>query len=482
MLSIFSVIIFLCITEYILSFFKAFDPSKAADPYVGLYDSYPLFTEKNGIAHTNTDKYPHMFPQSFSIKKSANTKRIFIFGGSNIYQFSSFEHNGKNFLAHFSESMKQKHPKYNWEIINCGANSWGTFHVAKLAAAAVNYDPDHFIVYSGHNDLRFRMFANNFNLLYVPEYIVALRKYVSQFRLYHVFRILLRKNIGTLLGFYTPHKKHTDISDSDFIDSFAKNISFVCTLTEKHNIDLTLCSVATNRFSRPNESRAVCGSFENKWNDLYSKGNELFKKIAPYIQEEPIDLWFSSEVMTQVTESLNAEHIFEANPFLSHFSGYDRRIVKQFFIETFTRENQRKFMALYHDIYKSNMRFTENETHYLQEALKYFRSAYSLYSEHAMLHFKIGICLYGLEQYDEAKEFLNSALSVDTVPARATPLVNRTIASIAHDNNVRFVDIKKIIESKSVHNIIGWDHLWDHCHLNDTGKYIIIHTLTDILP
>ncbi|MFW6168867.1 MAG: hypothetical protein ACODAD_00150 [Planctomycetota bacterium] len=62
------------------------------------------------------------------------------------------------------EFLPVAHPSRRWEVVNAGGVGYASYRVAKLMEELVRYEPDLFIIYSGHNEfLKRRTYADPFD-------------------------------------------------------------------------------------------------------------------------------------------------------------------------------------------------------------------------------------------------------------------------------------------------------------------------------
>ena len=71
-------------------------------------------------------------------------------GGSTTYGRPYFDN--VSFCGWLRAYLQAADPTRNWEVINAGGVSYASYRVAILMEELVEYDPDLFIVYSGHNE------------------------------------------------------------------------------------------------------------------------------------------------------------------------------------------------------------------------------------------------------------------------------------------------------------------------------------------
>ena len=120
------------------------------DLFVGFSDGQPLFV-KNGDTYTTNELKKSFFnDEQFACDKPANTIRVFSLGGSTTYGHPFDTRPSYN--VWIEELVNASQPDQTCEVINCGGISYASYRLAHLSAELANYDPDLFIVYTGHNE------------------------------------------------------------------------------------------------------------------------------------------------------------------------------------------------------------------------------------------------------------------------------------------------------------------------------------------
>lgn len=123
------------------------------DPYVGFAAQIPLFVEgPDGAPQrvTAANKLRLFNRQQFPNQKAAGTYRIFSVGGSTTYGRPYDD--STSFTGWLREYLAAAAPDRHWEVINAGGISYASYRVALLMEELIRYEPDLFIVYSGHNE------------------------------------------------------------------------------------------------------------------------------------------------------------------------------------------------------------------------------------------------------------------------------------------------------------------------------------------
>jgi len=166
-------------------------PLAEQDPFVGFSETSPLFVEEssgNFIVNPAKSAYFNT-PQSFSMPKPVGVFRIVVFGGSTTYG-RPYRHQ-TSFGAWLERLIEHYSANVNVEVINAGGISYASYRVRRLMTEMSAYDPDLFIVYTGHNEfLEARTFAA---LREQPEVIRKLRSFAHHSRLYSSLARILGK-------------------------------------------------------------------------------------------------------------------------------------------------------------------------------------------------------------------------------------------------------------------------------------------------
>ncbi len=163
--------------------------SIAGDPYVGFSGYQPLFqevTDSDGtrLLVTSPNKRNFFNVQSFLKEKPRNGYRIFCMGGSTTYGHP-YDHTTAfgNWLEEF---LRRSEPGRDWQVINAGGVSYASYRVTKLMEELVQYQPDLFIIYSGHNEfLEERTYRE---IIEIPEWVRNLDVILDKCRVYSAMK------------------------------------------------------------------------------------------------------------------------------------------------------------------------------------------------------------------------------------------------------------------------------------------------------
>jgi len=124
--------------------------SRRRDSFVGFAGRVRLFIPQDDYYTTNPLKLSYFNQQSFSAKKAPGTVRVFCLGGS-----TTFGHpyeDPTSFCGWLRQMLSEAESHRNWEVINCGGVSYASYREAILMNELIEYEPDLFIVCTGHNE------------------------------------------------------------------------------------------------------------------------------------------------------------------------------------------------------------------------------------------------------------------------------------------------------------------------------------------
>ena len=162
------------------------------DPYVGFSNTAPLFVrstaaDSTSIYVTAKNKLRWFNQQQFPADKAPNTYRIFCLGGSTTYGHPYFD--STSFSGWLRALLPEIDPSKNWEVINCGGISYASYRVANVMQELLDYQPDLFIIYTGHNEfLEARTYGQ---LMETPSFVLGAGSLASRTRIYSAVSSLI---------------------------------------------------------------------------------------------------------------------------------------------------------------------------------------------------------------------------------------------------------------------------------------------------
>lgn len=131
------------------------DSARHDDPFVGFAPGVPLFTPARdpggrAIWSTSPGKLAFFEPQQFAAEKPADGFRVFAVGGSTTAG-RPYDHRVA-FPGWLERFLETADPSRSWEVVNAGAISYASYRVALVMQELVRFQPDLFVIYTGHNE------------------------------------------------------------------------------------------------------------------------------------------------------------------------------------------------------------------------------------------------------------------------------------------------------------------------------------------
>ncbi len=181
----FTVVGFFLLLEAALAVLGVRPQLDTVDPYVGFAGNIPLYVAERGpdgmtYLATGPSKATWFNRQRFLAEKPDGVYRVFSVGGSTTY--------GRPYTDPFSfsgwlrELLPEADPTRRWEVVNAGGVSYASYRVAAVMDELAGYEPDLFIVYSGHNEFLERRTYQG--LIEAPQAVTRLGGLLSRTRIY----------------------------------------------------------------------------------------------------------------------------------------------------------------------------------------------------------------------------------------------------------------------------------------------------------
>lgn len=150
------------------------------DPYVGFARTIPLYVRQGDEYVLGPGKDGWFNEQRFPARKPAGAFRIFSVGGSTT--FGRPYNDPHSFSGWLREFLPVADPSREWEVINAGGVSYASYRVAALMEELAEYEPDLFLIYSGHNEFLERRTYQG--LIETPEIVASAGGLLSRTRIY----------------------------------------------------------------------------------------------------------------------------------------------------------------------------------------------------------------------------------------------------------------------------------------------------------
>jgi tetratricopeptide (TPR) repeat protein len=398
----------------------------AQDPYVGFSSHIPLFvarTQPDGtsVMVTADNKQDYFNHQEFLPAKSGHgAYRIFCMGGSTT--------NGRpyndttSFCGWLREMLPLADPTHQWDVVNAGGVSYASYRVAKLMEELARYEPDLFIIYSGHNEFLERRTYGP--ILEGSENMREFRVLLSRTRVFTVIQRMIGGGVAGQGG--------------------------------------TARSEAQERVLLPGEVDTILE---------HSLGPEAYHRDDATQEQALHHYRHNLTRMISIARAAGADIIFvtpasnlrDCSPFKSeHRDGLDNAARQRWEALLSTAEQAR------------------NETRW-DDALNAVDDAAAIDDRYAHLHYLRGKVLLALERYDEAGSAFKRARDEDVCPLRALTAMQGIVADVATEHGVPLVDFEAFVENHSPNGIPGESFFLDHVHPTIEGHRQLALLLLNLL-
>lgn len=420
-----AILIFFFLLEGGLALFGVKPALKTEDPFVGFASNVPLFIPApvpggGQQLITAPNKRNFFNQQSFQRVKAKDTYRIFCLGGSTTY--GRPYNDTTSFAGWLRELLPVADSSKNWEVINAGGISYASYRVAHLMEELVNYQPDLFIIYTGHNEfLEERTYSQ---IRKIPPVVRSTISLLARTRTWSAMTTVLQS-----VGIY-PQIENKDR------DRLAGEVDII--------LDR---SAGLDRYTRDDPLRE---------NILHHYRISLERMVA-----------LARSVGAQVIFVTPASNLKDCSPFKSE----DTQGLAQ---ETGQHTEQMLGQA------KDAMR-QEN----WDEALNLLGAAVALNPRHAELQYRLGKTLLALGRLEEAEVALRLARDEDVCPLRALTPMRRIVAEIAEVQDVELVDyidlLNQRMQALKGYSIPGEEFFLDHVHPTIEGHKILAVALVEAM-
>ncbi|MBD3287936.1 tetratricopeptide repeat protein [candidate division KSB1 bacterium] len=379
---------------------------ESRDPFLGFESVVSLFekVQQDGeeVYRTRSSKLEWFNLQEFQARKPVNGYRVFCFGGSTTF--------GRPYIYKTSYSnwfqvlLQDLMPRKKVEVINVGGVSYASYRIVNLMQEMSGYDPDLFIVYSGHNEfLENRTYQD---ILETPESVMKLRQALNNLRTYSLIRekwlALKNKDMDSAKQKFEMSREVAPILDQ---------------------------SMGLDRYNRELfQHKAVLDHFETN-----------MQRMIGIAQQNDIDILF-------IVPPSNEK---DFSPFKSQLS-------------ELTPQDKNKWIMHY-----ERGRFDLDDEN-INSAMESFAKAISIDSAYADLRFRNGTCLFTTGDYHAAKREFTAAIDLDVAPLRATSEIQGVVRQTCGEQDVACIDLVKILENQCArnynHTILGKEYFLDHAH------------------
>lgn len=400
------------------------------DPYVGFSSYIPLYVEEKGqdgrgFRVTAANKLDWFNAQRFAASKSQGTYRIFCLGGSTTYGRPYDD--TTSFSGWLRELLPVADASRKWEVINAGGISYASYRVALLMEELIRYEPDLFIIYSGHNEfLEHRTYQD---IIEPPALVTGLGALLSHTRTFAVGRRLVERMQG------------------------AKEAGQAGPVEGEGLLEGEVAAVL-DRSIGPRD---------------YQRDEELRAQILAHFD-------FNLRRMVQIARAAGAEVIL-VNP-AANLAGSSP--FKSQHREGMVAADLARWESLV-DPARAALVAGKTGREAAAAALRALDEASRIDASYAELHYLRGKALTFLERPGEAKEAYVRALEEDVCPLRALPAQQEIIAAVVAESGLPWIDFATELDKAAPGGIAGSELFLDHVHPTIEGHLLLARRLLDLL-
>ncbi|MDW7680921.1 MAG: tetratricopeptide repeat protein [bacterium] len=357
------------------------------------------------FSRMHRDLIPQLYPQTFEYQKSANTFRIFLIGGSTMAGFP-YQLNARiNSLL--KDRLETYYPDRKFEVVNTGLSAINSFSVLDFVDELINYEPDLFIIYMGHNEFYGAYGVSSLEKIGKSPGFIRAYLTLNKFKLF----LLLRRTV--------------------------QSVSHLFFSAAEHNGSRTLMASVAKKKVVPLHSS------EYRLAKQYFRDN--LERIILKIRKQRTPLLISTIF----------SNIRDQEPFISLFA--DKT-------PTQSRTEWENCFQLGMDAYRAEK---------FSNALDYFSRCAAIDSIPAKLYFQTAKCQLALNDQVNARLNFQKARDLDGLRFRAPSEFNQIIKNLSSQRQLPIVDLEKIFNANSPHNIVGNELVSEHLHPNFDGYFLM---------
>ncbi|MFC1849202.1 hypothetical protein ACFL27_03235 [candidate division CSSED10-310 bacterium] len=404
--------------------------------YFSLPDE-PIFVDKSRAEGKFQITNPHWIGlfnyQEFPVEKATKTVRIFCLGGSSTY--------GYPFGASLAwprwlkKYLQTVYPDKQWEVINAGADCYGSFRVLQLFAEILDYEPDLIIIFSGNNEFLEPHVFRKMNPW--SKMVAGLQQQLEKLILYRCLVVLNHEIRSLVVQSHSHSFSRTVTPDpSDSSDMYTVRLSHSLSGPE---ILRTVINRAQLKSSIAQQDRELTYA-------LYRQNIEAMASLANHSKVHCLLLTVPTNIAEWVPNVSWAP--VEKN--------YER-----------AQDRADKYFRAW-----ESCKADRNE-----EALAEMKSIWTDEPEDPMACFIIGLILRKMGQYEHARIYFQAARDKDRLPLRAPGALNEILKEVATKHGTGFLDLEEIFSNQSPHGICGFNLFWDNCHPTRKGQQLIAQSI-----
>ena len=230
---------------------------------------------------------PEVHDDLFEVDKQSNTKRIFMLGESTMAGYP-FDYNATA-PSLLRDRLSQALPQFNFEVVNAGLAAINSYTVLEFTKELMQYQPDAFIVYAGHNEFYGALGVGSTEYLGQSRWIVNQYLRLQNFRLFRLLRNLFisarnifredpKPNQSTLMEAMVKEKQiqYGDTKYRLARAHFEENLREIVRVARDHGVPIIFSTLISNlrdqKPLRPAFRENISDSVKVMWHHSFDQG------------------------------------------------------------------------------------------------------------------------------------------------------------------------------------------------------------------
>ena len=247
--------------------------------------------------------------QTFAKAKPDKTYRIFCLGESTTYGFP-YPPN-INFPVFLKQRLQTLFPDRQFEVINAGMTAISSYAVADFVKELVNYQPDLFLLYMGHNEFYGALGSASTEGLGRNRKLIKLNLALQRFKVYVLTRDLVQNvaalfqskdeadNKGKIMMARMIGKSNIDIASQEHqfaIQSFIDNLLEIIEVAQRHQVKILVSTLVSNLKDQvPFETALIPPPRQITWDNYATQGDRYWENgdsaRADFLYQRALELF-----------------------------------------------------------------------------------------------------------------------------------------------------------------------------------------------
>jgi lysophospholipase L1-like esterase len=419
------------------------------------------------------------------IPPKTEKQRVLLFGGSNT---AGFSHPRMTEILNDAAGEKGF-----YAVQNLGREGYGSTRVRIVFEQAIKHlEPDIVIIYAGHNEFVEMGFQMDLEAAGISTSQSSLQ---AAARDTNLFRALVRAYAPDLTERseatastrpeewaweYAKFKTFSYDQTLRHFEHYADNLRSMCQSARDRGIEVLICTVVHNRMAPPFSS-TFPKELTEKQRSEYSKHYIKAMNLRPAFLEPLLPLLENERVHQKDYRSRGPYQPEYAAELESQRPSHGYLADKQ---PQHHNRQRWKPAVVAHD--KALLRFytrdfDAQERLALEQAEVEYKAALAIVPDHPRALFELAMVSYLLERDDAlVTQMFEDAARFDRAPRKANAHTNDLVLQVASEiEGVRLLDTDRIFRESQQLELVGWEWMADHCHVNRGGGMVIMQLMAE---